>query len=814
MLYLTRNLTLIAIFVACLTCIIAASVPLYLRLSLAQLDGTSTVTGLVQPVTIERDRLGVPTISGSNRLDLAFATGFVHAQERYFQMDTLRRTAAGELAELVGPPGVSADLANRPYQFRARAISALHALPTFQRELLESYARGANAGLAALRVRPFEYIILRANPQPWRPEDSLLVIYSMYLQLQQDQLSRKLARGWIRDHSTEAQTAFLIPEFGATEVPLDKATSIAAATTIPHDAPTWFDVTCTRHLASMPYGPPVGSNSWAVSGRRTTDGRAIVENDMHLPLMLPNMWYRVRLRYPGIRAPSHDITGLTIPGTPVVVAGSNREVAWGLTNSYGAYLDLIPVARDTRDPSRFRQAHIWKTAERHVEIIRIHGHDPVSMTIWSSARSVILEFGGQPFLVHWTAEEADAVNAELVDMEAAHNVQDGEAVANRAGIPGQNILLADNRGDIGWTIAGTLPARDTTYDTRFPNSPEQADRWGGIRQANDYPRIDDPAGGILWSANNRQLDGPEYRKIGDGGADLSARAIQIRAALDAMRDPDERQLYNLSLDNRAVFMSAWRERALQVLDDAALEGHPAREEFRNLLRSSWNGTADPQSIGYRLARAYMLAIYSELFGQLDQKLSELDQHASFAIATPRWPDVIASLLDHEPPGWIRAHRTWHDVKLDAVDLAIERLTLEGRPLGEATWGARNVAAIAHPFARILPLGKLWLSAPTYSLAGDDYMPRVASPSFGASERMVVSPGHEESGLFNLAGGQSGNPISPFFLTEYEAWYRGAATPLLPGPTRYKLVLEPLAPARSSTYQSLGHLDANQNTATP
>jgi len=771
--------------------------------------------GLAQQVTIERDQLGVPTISGSNRFDVAFAMGFVHAQERYFQMDTLRRTAAGELAELAGSSALSADLANRPYQFRARAISALQALPASQRELLESYARGANAGLAALRARPFEYIVLRATPQPWRAEDSLLVIYSMYLQLQQDQLSRKLARGWIRDHSTEAQTAFLIPEFGTKEVPLDKAAPVATATAIPHDAPSWFDTVGTSHLADMLYGPPVGSNSWAVSGRRTTNGRAIIENDMHLPLTLPNIWYRVRLRYPEARGSSRDIIGLTIPGTPVVVAGSNREVAWGLTNSYGAYLDLVPVTRDTNDPARFRQANVWKTAERHVEIVHIRGHDTISMTIWSTTDGVILDFGRQSFLIHWTAEEADAVNAELVDMESVHNVQEGEAVANRAGIPGQNIILADTRGDIGWTIAGTLPARDATCDTRFPDSPEQIDKWHGIRHADDYPRIDDPASGILWSANNRQLDGPEYRKIGDGGADISARAIQIRAALDAMRNPDERRLYNLSLDDRAIFMSVWRERALRVLDDMSLEGHPAREAFRNLLHSSWDGTANPQSTGYRLARAYMLAVYSELFGNLDQKLSEIDQHASFALATPRWPDVIASLFDQEPPGWISAHRTWHDVKLDAIDLAVERLTQDGRPLSEATWGARNVAMITHPFARIMPFGKLWLSAPAYSLAGDDYMPRVASPSFGASERMVVSPGHEESGLFNLAGGQSGNPISPFFLTEYDAWYRGEATVLLPGSTLYKLVLEPFSPFTPSAHQSFfGHLNANRNAAIP
>jgi penicillin G amidase len=194
---------------------------LLVRASLPVLDGRAQASGLAAPVTVDRDALGVPTISGVDRGDLAYATGFVHAQDRFFQMDLLRRSAAGELAELVGPGALDLDRRNRVHRFRTRAAAMLAALPADQRRLLDLYAAGVNDGLGALSARPFEYLVLRSAPAPWRPEDSALVVYAMYFELQYAELRSTVARGLLRERLADDVFALLLPGASHWDAPLD-----------------------------------------------------------------------------------------------------------------------------------------------------------------------------------------------------------------------------------------------------------------------------------------------------------------------------------------------------------------------------------------------------------------------------------------------------------------------------------------------------------------------------------------------------------------------------------------------------------------
>jgi penicillin amidase len=230
---------------------------------------------------------------------------------------------------------------------------------------------------------------------------------------------------------------------------------------------------------------------------------------------------------------------------------------------------------------------------------------------------------------------------------------------------------------------------------------------------------------------------------------------------------------------------------LSVLDQAALDGHPDRAEFKRLLLDSWDGHAGVNSVGYRLARGFYNALYDEIFIGLNDKLSGLGRGAGYRDTTHRWPVVLAKLLESQPKAWLPAGRQdWRDVQLAAVDKTIAALTVGGAKLADASWGKRNTADIAHPFARFLPVGKDLLSAPHLQLPGDSNMPRVSAPDFGQSERFVVMPGKEEEALFNLPGGVSGHPLSPFFHDEFDNWAEGKATPLLPGVPKYGLVLTP------------------------
>ena len=782
----------------------------FLRASLPQLDGSVVGAGLRAPVTVTRDAAGVPTIRGSDRGDVAWATGFVHAQERFFQMDLLRRSASGELAALLGQELLPVDRDRRIHRFAARAGAALAALPEAERAVIERYAAGVNAGLGALAARPFEYGVLRQTPRPWRGEDTLLVTWAMYFDLQDSQLHRVFSRGWLRDQgATAEQLAFLLPTATAYDAPLDAATIDELAAPMPAAPPAWFGKPPKAQVASAgavvgPVGDAeVGSNNWAVGGARTKGGAAIVANDMHLSLRLPNIWYRAVLAIDTPGAPPRQIVGVTLPGAPIVVVGSNGRVAWGFTNSYGAYLDLLELEFDAKDATRYRIAGApgsdWGLLRSVDERIEVAGGAAEVLHLQESAFGPVWERGGRRYAVHWVAHDPGAVNFAPAQLEGAATVAEALAIGQRSGIPAQNMVAGDSAGHIGWTLAGALPARSATWASTFPGAAASAasHSWTTLAAPASHPTVIDPPTGQLSTANSRQLGGAGYAAIGDGGADLGPRARQVRDDLVALGgSTDEAAVYGVGLDDRALYLAPWRDRALQALagNDADAAAHPQRLEFKRLLETTWSGRASVDSVAYRLTKQFVGSLYLRLFGSADDAMRAADKPASFARATSRWPAVVMRLLDEQPQAWLPAGSTsWRAVQLAAIDDAIAAVTKDGTALADASWGRLNTTRIAHPMAAALPLGLRWLAAPPQPMAGDSHMPRVAAPDFGQSERMVVAPGREASGIFNMPGGQSGHPLSRHFLAGHADWVAGTATPLLPGAAAHILTLTPATP---------------------
>lgn len=765
----------------------------FLRGSLAQLDGRRSATGLSGNVTVTRDARGVPSISGGDRNDVAYATGFVHAQDRFFQMDLLRRMPAGELSELFGEKALETDRINRLHRFRARAAQAIELMPAADRQLLERYTAGVNDGLNALGNRPFEYGLVGVGPRAWAPEDSFLVAWAMYIDLQVTGIGREFARGWLKEHASAEQLAFLLPASTQWDAPLDAASPPPPDAPIPARAPDWWGKGVASEpatLAAAAFVDGVGSNNWAVSGKRSANGGAIVSDDMHLGIKLANTWYRLLLHVPGQHGSTRRIVGVSIPGVPAVVAGSNGNVAWGFTNSYGDYVDLVEVGSAKDRPGQAKLPGGWETPTEHAETILVKGQPAVTLKVRETSLGPVMQSGGREYAVHWVAHDVKAVNLAIRHMEEVDSVAEALALAPKVGMPAQNLVAGDSDGNIGWTIVGPLPQRPATpVDASYPLSANGSTRgWQGLLPAAAYPSVRNPPGGQLVTANSRQLLGADSIKLGDGGFDMGARARQARDALAALGDKaDEKGVYGVMLDDRALFISQWRDRALAVLDAEAVKGKPQRAELARLLKDNWNGHASVDSVAYRASRAFMWSLYELLYGGANIELAKLNKDANMRAASSRWPVVIGRLLDEQPGGWLpQGHADWKALQLAALDRAIAHLTSGGKPLASATWGARNTATIAHPIAGAVPMLKKWLSVPPDQLPGDSNMPRVAGPAFGQSERMTVSPGHEEQGLFNMPGGQSGHPLSPFFLAGHADWVAGKATPLLPGPAAHTL----------------------------
>jgi penicillin amidase len=762
--------------------------------SLPKLDGNAAVPGLGSPVHVARDSLGVPTVAGSDRADVARATGWLHAQDRYFQMDLLRRRGAGELAELFGKAALPLDRQARMHGFRALAREALRRATPGQRALVEAYANGVNAGLAALGDTPWEYAILRTSPRPWLPEDTLLITYAMVLDLQNPtgRYVRTLAA--IRDKLGPASFAFFAP----LKVPDDAALDGSAGPLAPIPGANEIDLRGSQAGVHASIATPTwedretpGSNSMAVAGARAGSGPALIASDMHLNLSVPNIWYRMRLQWPG-----HDETGVTLPGSPALIAGSTGRIAWGFTNSNAGTGDII-VVQTTESPELYRGTNqgALLTLEKRTETVAVRDSKPETMvfpwTIWGPV--VGQDSNGRPLAFRWTEDDPAATNVEILSLEDAPDAPAALAIAHRLGIPAQNFLVADSAGRIGWTIAGVLPSR-VGYNGRLPVTMVFGDRrWSGFLDPRSMPTVTDPADGILWTANNRIVGGSALTAIGDGGYDLPARASQIRDDLLALgkrgRPATPPDLLAIQLDDRAILIERWHALLLSALTPEAVSRKGSRAALREAA-AAWDGRAGVGSTGYRMARAFRLAVARRVFEPIFEPC--LDADADFDWQRLNYEAPLEAILKAKPGHLLdSSYASWDDLLLAAADDVSASLGKEGVAPRNATWGRLNVARIEHPFARFLPSWAAgWLCMPRDELPGDSHMPRVQHPSNGASERFVVAPGREAEGIFHMPGGQCANPRSPYFEAGHEAWVRGDPTPFLPGIPAHQLELHP------------------------
>jgi penicillin amidase len=773
-----------------------------LRASLPRLDGSFSDTGLADSVTIDRDALGIPTIHAANRVDLAYGTGFAHAQDRFFQMDVLRRLAAGELAEIVGDSALKQDKSTRIFRFRHVAHEALQQETAQQLAILDAYTRGVNAGLASLHGRPWEYWVLRSKPQAWQREDSLLVIYAMWLDLQASGFKREMLRHEINadlggsqcNFGLKCALAFFYPSSSVWDAPDESGDGVLPDGTPGAGVPAADALNVRAALSSSPgagvppRAPAPGSNNWAVGGRFTSNGAALIANDMHLGLHVPTMWYRARLRIEeSTGARGLDLNGVTLPGTPMLVAGSNGDVAWGFTNTFGHWLDVELVPCTSLGEHEIRTPSDSQPVSTEWEEIRIRGGSSVRLPVTTAAHGVLLEADPDKkrcWFGTWLAQLPSATNLNLLQMERVQSVSAALDLAPQVGIPHQNLVVGDREGHIGWTIFGRIPA-DTGSTLTDGHSP-----WTTPEQ---HPRILDPQIGRIWTANARVTDELRAQQaIGRArGAEyaLGARAHQIRDDLLALKEPATPvDMLRIQLDDRAIFLSRWRDLLLEVLDSDSLADRPLRGEFKRLL-ASWNGRASTDSVGYRLVRTAHERIEAQVWQMI---LSTLGIPVSQSTAPPlQFEESLWRLVNEQPLHMLAPqYESWRALLLAMVDSTITELDTKCGDLTRCSWGSRNYVRVRHPLSRALPFLSWLLDMPAIQLPGDDDMPRVQGEGFGASERFAVSPGHEGEGYFELPGGQSGHPLSHYYRAGFLDWARGNALPFLPGPAEHQLVLRP------------------------
>jgi penicillin amidase len=413
----------------------------------------------------------------------------------------------------------------------------------------------------------------------------------------------------------------------------------------------------------------------------------------------------------------------------------------------------------------------------------------VRETIWGPVNETV-DYPDGEIAVSWIAHKVDAVNLRIIDLEGADSVEAALNIANTMGLPPQNFVAGDADGNIAWTIAGKIPLRGE-FDPMLPADWSESPGWLGWLDSDAYPRIVNPPSGRLWTANARVADGEALRIIGDGGYDLGARARQIRDGLFAKDRFEPADMLKIQYDDRALFLAPWRDLLLDVLDDATVGTDPELLEYRRLVRD-WIPRAAPESVGYRLVRAFRLEVQARVFYGLlgpvrEAYGEEVKLRLSNQFEGPLW-GLLTDQPAHLLPG---GYDSWHDLMMSAVRQNLGYFaTRFGGSLGERTWGERNTARIQHPLSAALPVLSGLLDMPSDPLNGDVDLPKAQGPTFGASERFSVSPGDEANGIMHMPTGQSGHPLSGFYRRGHDDWVHGKPSPFLPGDTLHTLTLTP------------------------
>ena len=792
---------------------------LWLRGSLPEIDGERVASGLTAPVEVVRDRHGIPHVLARNEEDALFALGYVHAQDRLWQMEMNRRIGAGRLAEVLGAPALDTDRLLRMLGLHRRAKATLAHLSPGARGRIDAYVNGVNAWMKT-RTGPLppEFLILGFEPEPWTAADSVVWAKVMALDLGREwtrdlmrlRMSDFLSPDRILDfytpyHEDQPRGVLLPASSSAAPVPASGRSTADARSEPPpgteHAAPS------ARHaMRPAGAGPPrraspsfapagfplrptsghPGSNSWVVSGARSATGKPLLANDPHLGLTAPSVWYFAHLSWPG-----RNLVGATFPGMPIVVLGHNGRAAWGFTNTGADTQDLFLEKLDPEDPARYLTPEGYRRFEVHREVIEVNGgedevvqvresrHGPVLDDV--SAAAAIASPPGHVLALGWTALRDDDLTLEAgLGLPEARDWASFVENFRNFHSPPQNISYADVDGNIGFLVPGRIPIRPGPGPggTRPGTTPRPGwdgeHDWLGFIPFDALPRAFNPPGGVIVTAN-QAVTAEDYPHPLTFEWAAGFRAARILERLAARPRHDADSFRSLQRDRVSLFARALLPRLRGV--PLGEEAGPLARGARGLL-DAWDGDMDPDRPEPLVFQAWVWEF---------ARLVTADELGSVQReAWGRKGAFIRRILE--------TRETWcDDVRTAAVEACDEMLA---RALGRAVrhiaerqgddpagwrWGREHFALGEHRPLGSSPLARLFnLRGPApgsiYTVNAFEFSPLDDEEPFvardGPSLRAVYDLSDLERSLFIHSTGQSGNVLSPLYDSFEERWRKG------------------------------------------
>ncbi len=699
---------------------------------LPQTSGT-IATLVAQPVDVLRDARGVPHIRAQSLEDALFTEGYTAAADRMWQMDTLRRLAAGDLSEILGSSTIELDRDARRMRLRRTAEQIYAVLSPEERKPFEAYARGVNAYIESHRGNySFEFTLLRYDPRPWSVKDSLLVGLQMFRTLANDWRTKVIKEQMLRSGERD-KVNFLFPTRSGLEI--------------------------------APGGDAhPGSNAWAIAGSHTASGKPLLSNDAHLEFSLPGIWHMTHIQAPGL-----NVAGLELPGVPGVIIGHNDRIAWGITNLGFDVQELYAERIDLRTGQYVFQNHI-EMARHEREIIPIKGKAPEELDLFVTRHGpVFIAENGRALTLKWSAFDASIFHNVFLEIDRARNWQEFRTALSHYGGPGQNFVYADVDGNIGYQATGKLPIR-RNYSGDVPVDGSSGNyEWDGYIPFDELPQAFNPPGGFVATGNQNPF--PEnfpYRVGGHFAAPYRSNQIlnMLKASGNKLRPEDSLRV------QKDVYSGFHKFLARQVA--AAYEKRGASDPVLTSavgMLKSWDGQMDkdrPEPFLSDLLYQYIRKAVAERASP-GSGPGYQTENVNLAAAS------VERLLKERPADWFA---DYDQLLLRCLTDAMEEgQRIQGSDPKKWRWGKVTFLSLSNPVGTRIPLVGSYFNFGPIPLSGSAFSVKQTRGKLGPSERMDVTVGNWDDSLLNLPIGESGHFASSHYKDEWEAYYTGQSFPM-------------------------------------
>lgn len=764
---------------------------------LPQLDGTVSLPGLQQEVTVGRDAWGVPHIRAASLEDLAQAQGYVMAQDRLWQMDLLRRVARGRLSEILGPLTLPVDKEFRTYGFSRAADRDATLLDPESLRLMEAYARGVNKFIEHHRNNlPLEFSLLRYTPEPWRPSDTLAISAYMYRTLT-NTWETELHRAAVAERAGSEHARDLFSQvapmdhfvIGDPDVPNDgsqrsstgpddedddddlvpdtvlKANrGLSDGTAVPDSAPDLGSALSRSVLTFLEESPEairrgLGSNNWVVSGAHTATGKPLLANDTHLDLSIPPIWYEIHLTAPG-----WNVKGFTLPGAPMIIIGHNDRIAWGFTNNGADVQDLYIETFNPSSPDEYRVNGAWTKAQVLDETIRVKGRPDEHLNLTVTRHGpVVRREGDHGYALRWTATEPGGLANTYNWLGKARNWNEFRNTMKRVWGPAQNVVFADVDGNIGYIMAARVPIRKKGHgEVPVPGDTDDYE-WTGYIPFDQLPQALNPESGFIVTANARVV-GPNYKPYLTDRWYEPYRTARIYDLLHDRHDLRPVDMLKVQTDTYSypeVFLA-------DQLSAAARTVKPKDPRTLKLIEGlkDWNGIADANSPEVSFLHATISAAVDLLLQPFLGNDTNLYQW--------RRTSFLQKILTDRPAKWLpSAYKNYDELLAAAGDRAVGTLTEQSRSASIDDWAWKRFDSLymLHPLGRSGIL-KTFLSITDMPQSGTVYSVRAAARTHGPAMRFVANLADWDNSILLIPAGQSGQPGSSHYTDQFSYWYEG------------------------------------------